>query len=212
MTDEQILDGASRALDRGIRNLKVYAMVGLPTETDDDLQALVDLTIGLRSLMYRRQGGNPGNLGLSVNPFIPKPLTPFQWSRMEPMREIKRRVRLIEKGIGKNAEVKVENYRSAYLEGILSRGGREMSAFLAATYRCEGDWKRAAREIGLDIEGYLAERPDRLAPQPWDFISYDGEREKLERELTRALRVQSDPPYPAGGQEPSSVPGTGREQ
>lgn len=189
MTDEQILDGAGRALDRGIRNLKVYAMVGLPTETEEDLQALVDLTLQLRRLMHERQGAHPGRLSLSVNPFIPKPLTPFQWCRMEPMREIKRRVRFIERGVGKHAEIGVENYRSAYLEGILSRGGREMSDFLIAIHRCEGDWKRAAREIGLDVDAYLAERPDRMVPQPWDFITYDGERDKLDRELNRALKT-----------------------
>lgn len=191
MTDEQILDGAGRALDRGIRNLKVYAMVGLPTETEEDLQALVDLTLKLRKLMQERQGGRAGRLSLSVNPFIPKPLTPFQWCRMEPMQEIKRRVRFIERGIGKHAEVGVENYRSAYLEGILSRGGREMSDFLIAIHRCAGDWKRAARETGLDVDACLAEQPDRMAAQPWDFIYHDGERDKLDRELNRALKTSA---------------------
>ncbi len=190
MTDEQILDGAGRALDRGIRNLKVYAMVGLPTETGEDLQALVDLTLKLRRLMRERQGAQAGRLSLSVNPFIPKPLTPFQWCRMEPPHEIKRRVRFVERGVGKHAEIGVENYRSAYLEGILSRGGRELSDFLIAIHRCDGDWKRAAREIGLDVDAYLSERPDRMASQPWDFIYEDGERDKLDRELNRALKTE----------------------
>ncbi len=189
MTDEQILDGAGRALDVGIQHLKIYAMVGLPTETEEDLAALVDLTHKLRKLMYDRQGPRPGRLSLSVNPFIPKPLTPFQWSRMEPLREIKRRMRFLERGIGKNAEIHVENYRSAYLEGILSRGGREMSDFLIAIHRFEGDWKRAVREIDLNVDAYLDERPDRTAVQPWDFIYYDGERNKLDRELNRALKL-----------------------
>jgi radical SAM superfamily enzyme YgiQ (UPF0313 family) len=187
MTDEQILDGVSRALSRGIRNYKIYAMVGLPTETPDDLQALVDLTRRIRREMRGRQGRKAGRLALSLNPFIPKPLTPFQWCGMEPMREIKRRVGILRRGIGGAAEIAVENYRSAYLEGILARGGRELSAFLLAIGRCDGDWKRAARETGLEVDAFLAERPDRLAPQPWDLLYAERERERLDREYGRAL-------------------------
>jgi radical SAM superfamily enzyme YgiQ (UPF0313 family) len=187
MTDEQILDGVSRALSRGIRNYKIYAMVGLPTETPEDLQALVDLTRRIRREMRGRQGRKAGRLALSLNPFIPKPLTPFQWCGMEPMREIKRRVGILRRGIGGAAEIAVENYRSAYLEGILARGGRELSAFLLAIGRCDGDWKRAARETGLEVDAFLAERPDRLAPQPWDLLYAERERERLDREYGRAL-------------------------
>ena len=186
ISSEQILTGAERILKKGIKNLKLYYMVGLPTETDADIDELIDMTKALAKLQ-RAHGVLGGKLRLSINPFIPKALTPFQWSPMVAPKEIKRKLNHIMKALRRTpgVEVKHESLKSAYFEGILSRGGRELSAFLMETVRQENDWKRAAAEIGLDTEMYLGDMTDREA-LPWDFISTDKEQHRLQWEFRKS--------------------------
>jgi radical SAM superfamily enzyme YgiQ (UPF0313 family) len=194
MTDPEIVEGAERILNRGISNLKLYFMIGLPTETDTDLDNLIEVTLKVRQKMVDkgRETGRLGKVGLSINPFIPKPLTPFQWSEMASMKEIKRKLHYIRKGFGRtgNIELKPESLRTAYLEGILARGDRSMSRFLLAIHACRGNWERAAKEIGLDIDACLASKSNLMSnPLPWAFISNTREQERLAKEYQRSQVV-----------------------
>ena len=183
---EQILTGAKRILIKGIKNLKLYYMVGLPTETDEDIDELIEMTKTL-SQLQRTHGVPGGKLRLSINPFIPKALTPFQWSPMVAPKEIKRKLNRIKKALRRapGVDVKHESLKSAYFEGILSRGGRELSVFLMETVRQDGDWKRAAAEISMDTNAYLGDMTDREA-LPWDFISTDKEQHRLRWEYRKS--------------------------
>ena len=186
ISSEEILTGARRILEKGIRHLKVYYMVGLPTETDADIEELIEMTRRLAGL--QREHGEPGGrLRLSINPFVPKALTPFQWSPMASPREVKRKLNRIRKALRgtPGVEVKHESLKSAYFEAILSRGGRELSTFLAETVRQDGDWKRAAAELGMDTSRYLGDMAD-LQSLPWDFISTEKERHRLQWEYRKS--------------------------
>lgn len=192
MTDEEILEGVERILNKGVSNLKLYFMIGLPTETEEDLDNLIQVTLRIRQKMIEkaRETGRLGKISLSINPFIPKPLTPFQWSPMVSRKEIKRKLNYLRKGFNRagSIELKPEGLRSAYLEGILSRGDRSMSEFLITTLACQGNWEKAAEEIGLDIEAYLSGKSSHSV-LPWEFISNTREQERLAREYQRSLAV-----------------------
>ncbi len=186
ISSDEILTGARRILEKGIKHLKVYYMVGLPTETDADIEELIEMTRHLAQL--QRECGEPGGrLRLSINPFVPKALTPFQWSPMASPREVKRKLNRIKKVLRgtPGVDVKHESLKSAYFEGILSRGGRELSAFLMETVRQDGDWKRAAAETGMDTSLYLGDMADRQS-LPWDFISNEKEHHRLQWEYRKS--------------------------
>ena len=185
ISSEQILNGARRILDRGIKNLKLYYMVGLPTEIDDDIDELIHMSMLLAQLQ-KEHGVPGGRLRLSINPFVPKALTPFQWSSMASVKEIKRKLKRISKALRRTpgVTVKHESLKSAYLEAVLSRGGRELSEFLIATDRLDGDWRRAAAEIELDVDAYLGNMSDSAA-LPWDFISSEKEQHRLRWEYRK---------------------------
>ena len=186
ISSEEILTGARRILEKGIKHLKVYYMVGLPTETDADIEELIDMTRQLARL--QRACGEPGGrLRLSINPFVPKALTPFQWSPMASPREVKRKLNLIKKALRATpgVDVKHESLKSAYFEAILSRGGRELSGFLMETVRRDGDWKRAASEINMEISHYLGDMAD-MQSLPWDFISTEKEHHRLQWEYRKS--------------------------
>lgn len=186
ISSEQILTGARRILEKGIKHLKVYYMVGLPTETDADIDELIEMTRRLARL--QRECGEPGGrLRLSINPFVPKALTPFQWSPMASPKEVRRKLNRIQKALRGTAgvDVKHESLKSAYFEAILSRGGRELSGFLVETARRDGDWKRAAAELGMDTSRYLGDMAA-LRSLPWDFISTEKENHRLQWEYRKS--------------------------
>ena len=186
ISSEEILTGARRILEKGIKHLKVYYMVGLPTETDADVEELIDMTRQLARL--QRACGEPGGrLRLSINPFVPKALTPFQWSPMASPREVKRKLNHIKKSLRgtPGVDVKHESLKSAYFEAVLSRGGRELSGFIMETVRQDGDWKRAAAETETDISRYLGDMAD-MQSLPWDFISTEKEHHRLQWEYRKS--------------------------
>ena len=199
ISSEEILTGARRILEKGIKHLKVYYMVGLPTETDADIEELIEMTRRLARL--QRECGEPGGrLRLSINPFVPKALTPFQWSPMASPKEVKRKLNRIQKALRGTAgvDVKHESLKSAYFEAILSRGGRELSVFLMETARRDGDWKRAAAELGMDTSRYLGDMAD-LQSLPWDFISTEKENHRLQWEYRKSHRLPYRKRQPAAG-------------
>lgn len=193
MTEEVILAGVEMLLAKGIRDLKLYSMIGLPTETDADLQELLALVnhIWGRMKKYGRARGTLGTLTLSVNPFIPKPATPLQWCAMAPPHVIKAKLHTLRQAICHESHIRLkhENLKHDYLEAILARGDRRLRDFLLATHRARGDWPRAARQVGLDVEALVCTA---LSPQdglPWDFLASERQRQRLHREHHRALAL-----------------------
>jgi len=193
ISEEVVTEAVGRALSFGMSNVRLYFIVGLPTETDEDISGLIDMAVKVRRTMDRvasgsERGQRPGLLTVSLSPFVPKPFTPLQWSAMADLRTMRRKVAMIRRALGNLRGVRVtsETMRDAYLQGLLSRGGRHLSSFLEAASDAGAEWKVAAARVGLDVERELAERSfgERL---PWETMMPPGRKEALEKECRKAL-------------------------
>lgn len=161
---EEILSAAEVAERHGLAELKLYFMLGLPTETDADAQAAADLVLEIRSLFRRRIVAN-------VAGFVPKASTPFQWHGMAPTAVIGRRMRLFERGLrGSAVDVRAESPRWGRLQAVFSRGDERVGRALAATIGYgRGQVEQALREAGVDLQAAAGEWPVGSAT-PWDFL------------------------------------------
>ncbi len=189
ISEAQILAACDRLIGSGILNLKLYFIIGLPTETDADIEELVGLVTRIRDrvIAAARATRRLGEVVLSVNPFVPKPFTPFQWCGMEDVKSLERKGKLLRETVGRlsNVSVQMESPRDASLQALLSRGDRRISSMLLKSAET-GSWKRGAKAAGLD--------PDRLVGRtipldellPWDFIE-GGDKGRLTREYRLAF-------------------------
>ena len=130
MTDEQILQGCGRVIDGGWQSMKLYFMIGLPTEGEEDLDGIVDLVERILEMP-----GGRFKLGISISPFVPKPHTPFQWERQCSIDELRRKESYLEKRIkGRRVQLGLRDPEISILEGILSRGDRRLWPVLLSAY------------------------------------------------------------------------------
>lgn len=193
MTEDVILAGVEMLLAKGMRDLKLYSMLGLPTETEADLQELVALIFKIwdRMKQYGRSRGALGTLTVSVNPFVPKPATPLQWCAMAPPRIVKAKFQTLRQAIRHESHIRLkhENLKHDYLEAILARGDRRLRDFLLETHRQRGDWPRAARRLGFDTEAFVCTALSQQTSRPWDFLASERQIQRLHREHDRALAV-----------------------
>jgi len=189
LTEAQILDACDMLISRDILNLKLYFIIGLPGETDADLDEMVRLIEAIRERVIERGRANKrlGEISVSVNPFIPKPFTPFQWCGMEPLPLLERKVKLLESRLRRlsNVKLKVESLRESYLQALLSRGDRRLSPLLAAM--ADGaNLKKAAKTCGIDTDIYVQRTIASAEAMPWSIIG-TAETAMLRREYERAL-------------------------
>jgi radical SAM superfamily enzyme YgiQ (UPF0313 family) len=193
MTETDILRGVEMLLANGMRNLKLYSMIGLPTETDDDVQELLALVwkIWQRLQRYGKSRGALGTLTLSVNPFIPKPATPLQWCAMALPREIDTKLHILRHAVRRESHVRLkhESLKNAYLEAILARGDRQMRHFLLAIHQHHGNWRRAAQQIGFAWEQFVCTPLPEEVDLPWNFLADARQQQRLHREHARALTL-----------------------
>ncbi|MDD5285967.1 MAG: radical SAM protein [Desulfuromonadaceae bacterium] len=189
LTEAQILNACEMLISRDILNLKLYVIIGLPTETDADLDELVSLVEAIRLRVIDRARANKrlGELTLSVNPFIPKPFTPFQWCGMEPLPSLERKVKLLESRLRplSNVRLKVESLRESYLQALLSRGDRRLSPLLVAMAG-GANLKKAAKLCGIDTDCYVQRNIAEDEFLPWSVIG-TAEMGMLRREYERAF-------------------------
>lgn len=189
LTAEQILAAAEAVARAGILNLKLYFIIGLPGETDEDLLELISLTAALRERVVEQARAHKrlGEITLSVNPFIPKPSTPLQWAGMCPLTELKRKVSLLEKGLRPlaNVRLKVEELQGAVLQALLSRGGRELLPLIMQM--SQGlNLRKAAKLCGIESEALVSRDLPLHEPLPWEVVQVT-ERDRLEQEYRRAM-------------------------
>lgn len=181
LTEEEILMGARAAFQEGVSNLKLYYMIGLPTETLADLQGMVDLTKKIGEI--GRQFTQRSHVTASVSTFIPKPHTPFERERQIGLAEILERQKFLKQNLrGKGLELRWHDAKTSVLEGVFSRGDRRLSKViekacsLGARFDAWSEhfkfeiWEQAFAECGVKIEDYLRER-DKNEEVPWSLIS-----------------------------------------
>jgi radical SAM superfamily enzyme YgiQ (UPF0313 family) len=201
ISDAQLYQACELVRAHGIPNLKCYFMIGQPTETDEDVEAIPDLAARLlERLRVPGPDGAPfGRLTLSISSFVPKPWTPFQWAPFDRVASLEQKLRRIKAGVRRFANVRVlhENPREAFLQAMLARGDRRVAGFIARAAALDGDWRTALREWDGDAEAYTY-RTRRLDETfPWDHLEVGVKKAGLLREHARA-GLAGAPAVPAG--------------
>jgi radical SAM superfamily enzyme YgiQ (UPF0313 family) len=211
VTNEQILDRAELVFASGIENLKLYYMIGLPTETDEDLVAIRDLTVAIRERMLRhgRGRGALGRLVASVNPLVPKPGTAYQWWPMEAQAVTERKMKRLRQLVAglDNVYFTIKSERHSYYQALLSLGDRRVSAVIEAAERNGGQWRAAAAQAGVDPDWYVFRDRSADAVLPWDVIDGSLQPAFFRAEFARGLEAQWTVRDPA---RPPGVPGVTR--
>jgi radical SAM family uncharacterized protein/radical SAM-linked protein len=196
--------GLSDLFSKGWKNIKLYFMMGLPTEKEEDLRGIFDLTRKIASI-GERQKIHP-NMSVSVSTFVPKPHTPFQWESQIPLEEMKERLRFMKDGVKKNhLRFKWQDPHLSFLEGIFSTGDRNLSRVLVEAFRlgCRFDgwsdqfryplWKEAMEKVGLKMDLHTQKRKFENVP-PWSFIDTGVHAQFLWEEYQRGLEEKTTPP------------------
>ena len=190
ISDEQLMTACDLVRAHGIPNLKTYFMIGQPTETIEDVEAIVELAGRmLERLRVLDSAGRPfGRLTLSVSSFVPKPWTPFQWAPFDGAESLQAKLEIIKRGVRRFSNVRVlhENPREATLQALLARGDRRVGDFLELAAAHEGDWRRALREWDGDAAFYTTRRRSVDERLPWDHLDVGVKKAGLLREWERA--------------------------
>jgi radical SAM superfamily enzyme YgiQ (UPF0313 family) len=194
ITNDEILAAAETIFSQGMESLKLYYMIGLPTETDEDLVAIRDLTLQLREIMLKhaRPRGRVGTIVGSVNPLVPKPGTAYQWLPMEATNSIEqkmKRMRSLMSGID-NVYFNIKSERHSFYQALLSLGDRRVAPAIEAAERNGGKWRAACAESGVDADFYVFRDRSRDAVLPWDIIDGGMKHEFFRNEFDKALREE----------------------
>jgi radical SAM superfamily enzyme YgiQ (UPF0313 family) len=189
ITDAQLYTACDLLRKYGIPNLKCYFMIGLPSETEEDVLAIVDLAGRmLERLRVPGPDGHPfGKLTLSISSFVPKPWTPFQWAPFEDSRSLEAKLETIKRGARRLAvRVVHENPREAGLQALLARGDRRVAEFIEMAAGADGDWRRALRDWDGDPAFYTRRVRETSEIFPWDHFEVGVRKAGLLREWERA--------------------------
>ncbi|HUH01115.1 MAG TPA: TIGR03960 family B12-binding radical SAM protein, partial [Kofleriaceae bacterium] len=203
--EHHIEESANRVFARGWNKLKLYFMIGLPTEEDDDVRGIVDT--GERMLQVGRSHvGNRAEVTVSVSSHVPKPHTPFQWCAQDLPDEIRRKQKVLRDQVTQRGlRLKYHNWAISFLEGVLARGDRRLADAIERAWRAGArfdgwdelfeldTWLAALRESGIEPEAYLQTRPI-SARLPWDHIDVGLEDGFLLQEYRKAVKSRLSPP------------------
>lgn len=187
LTEENIFNAVELGLRAGIKNFRLYFMVGLPFEELEDVEAIADLTARIKKFCG-------GRLTLSVNPFVPKPFTPFQWSPFAGRKYLDVAFKIL-RGSLKNlrgVEMISESVREAEIQAILARGDKKISPIVMRS-ESANDFRKNFKAASLDAEFYLRSR-NFDEPLPWSFLNQGFSEKYLRNELNRAAEFKSTPP------------------
>ena len=194
VTNEQILDKADLIFRSGIENLKLYYMIGLPTETDEDLVAIRDLTLQMRDRMLAasRTRGTVGRIVASVNPLVPKPGTTYQWMPMTDAGEIERKVGVLRALVSDtdNVYFNIKSERHSYYQGLLSLGDRRVADVIELAERNGNNWRAAVAETGIDADAYLYRDRSGDDVLPWQIIDGGMKTAFFRQELEKGYRAE----------------------
>ena len=191
ITEDDVLNAAETLVAHGIPNLKLYFMLGLPTETPADVEAVVDLVkrIKHRFLQVSRSRRAIGTITVSVNSFVPKPFTPFQWAAMTEIGTLKARIKKIKAELNRVPNVRVHSDipRWAFVQALLARGDRRVAEILARVHALSGNWAQALKSVAVNPDFYVGRERALDETLPWDFIDHGVTKAFLQQDYQRAL-------------------------
>ncbi|MCP4348301.1 MAG: TIGR03960 family B12-binding radical SAM protein [Desulfobacterales bacterium] len=199
--EKEISDTVRHAFNLGWQVIKLYFMIGLPTETDGDLKSLVELVKSLRTI--KGEKGRKGKIHVSVGTFIPKSHTPFQWASQVSLTESKEKIRMVQNSLRMpGISFKWHNPEVSMLEGLWARGDRSLSGLLVTAYEkgCKFDgwsdnfqyrlWQEAFAEQGTDIDFFTTRTRNMAESLPWDHIDTRVSKEFLKEEWEKAVKCE----------------------
>jgi radical SAM superfamily enzyme YgiQ (UPF0313 family) len=190
--NERFYELVEQLVAAGIPNLRFYFMIGLPTETDEDAAAIVEFVSKCRTIFIdaSRPMKKVGRIAVQVNPFVPKPWTPFQWAAMAPDRVLGKRMKIIQDGLRKhpNIIVRTESYKQAAIQAFLSRSDRRISGAILRAAQQGGRWSGVFKQEGIDPDFYVLR--ERAADEifPWDVTDHGVSKETLRKIFEKAMR------------------------
>ena len=201
LTNDEIVDICGAVFDRGMLTVKLYLMVGLPTETDEDLEEMLVLVERIKDRMLEagRRFGRAGKIIPSLNGFVPKPNTPLQWDAICGEKELKRRLKWVAKNLARipNVEVRTMSARIAHEQALFSSGDRNVGRVIEAAARLNGDLQAALRETGVDPAFHTSRDRGYDERLPWEIVDAGLGREFLQKEHERAHEARSTAPCPS---------------
>ena len=192
ITENDILAATAALVSHGIPNLKLYFMIGLPTETIADIDAIILLCKKVKHTFLKtsRPRGKIGDITVSVNCFVPKPHTPFQWTAMDDIQSLKQKQKHIKQSLKRVANLRVHTDipRWAYLQALFSRGDGRVADLLEAAHHNQGNWPKTLKEALINADFFVSREraPDEVFP--WDFIDHGIQKSYLLAEYRKALR------------------------
>ena len=191
ITEGHILNAVESLADHGIVNIRLYFMVGLPTETDDDIEAIIHLVKRIKHHAIKHTEGKMPfrRITLSINQFIPKPATPFQWFPLEDTNAVRNRIRRIKNALGRESSIKIihDIPKWNYIQALLSLGDRQVGKILLSVHKNGGNWPKAFKEVNVNADFYVHRMKDTDEILPWDFIDHGVSKQELIREYEKAL-------------------------
>lgn len=209
VTQEEVINTCTKAFDNGWTTVKLYFMMGLPTETMEDIEGIANLGMDVLHAFYsnpNRQKGTGLQVNISCSSFIPKPFTPFQWEPEDTMESLKAKQKhLLESIPSKKIKVSYHETPTSLLEGVLARGDRRLSAVIYSAFKdgCKFDswdehfkfdsWMKAFDEHNLDPYFYTQRKRDFSEVLPWDHLDYGISRKFLEKENLKAHENKTTP-------------------
>ncbi|MGA2316931.1 MAG: TIGR03960 family B12-binding radical SAM protein [Thermodesulfobacteriota bacterium] len=190
-TEEEILKTIHTLVENGLSQIKCYFLIGLPSEIDEDVEEILFLAKRIRHQILSDQKNQKKRwrLVLSVNPFIPKPATPFQWVPLEEAGELKKKLKMIQRGVQgeRGMEMIYDLPKWAYIQALFSKGDRRVGKILMAAHRYQGNWSQALRETNINSDFYVYRKRDLDEIFPWDFIDHGISKEQLKEEYLKAM-------------------------
>lgn len=191
ITEEDILRAVETVIGNDILNLKLYFMIGLPTETIEDVEEIIRITKRIRHHILKVSKDNKrlGRITLSISSFVPKPATPFQWHPLSDVKSLNDRLKVIKNALKKEGNINATSDlpKWSYVQALLSRGDRRVGQIILAAHRLGGDWKRAFREVDINPDFYVYRQRNFEEIFPWDFIDHGMKKEHLFAEYQKAL-------------------------
>jgi len=191
--EEDILTATEALVAGNIPNLKLYFMIGLPTETMDDIEAIVTLCKKVKHgfLKSSRARGRIGEITVSINSFVPKPHTPFQWAAMNDIQTLKKKQRHVKNGLKRVANVRIhaDIPRWAYIQALLSRGDARVADLLEAAHENDGNWPKTLKNALINADFYVLRERHPDEHFPWDFIDHGIHKSYLLAEYRKSMRA-----------------------
>jgi len=191
LSDEQIFKAVEVLVKHRIPSLKLYFMVGLPTEQEEDIEAIIDLAKKIKHQILKEGKGGKylERISLSINSFVPKPHTPFQWVAFDDVNSLRDKLKRIKTGLKKEEKVTVtyDVPKWAYIQTLLSRGDRRVGRILLALHTSGGDWSKAFKQVDVNPDFYVYRERTYDEVFPWDFIEQGTTKKYLYDEYRKAL-------------------------